>query len=244
MRRRPRTSAFVVARLALPACVAAGPALPARNGRGKPRPYMLGISGVLPAVVAFVLLSLAGCGKIPQNHYYTLESSLPAPPAASTTLPVEIAVARFRAAQALSQDRLVFRPAPQHLDFYEYHRWVDTPPDLVTQNLITHFKRSGMFRSVTGIQGATQADYLLRGYVEHLEEVDSDGSVTARVALAAELVDTKTRAVVWTGRGSQDVAVNDRSIEGVVHALNEALRQSMDQLLRGLATYFQQRPAR
>ena len=198
---------------------------------------------LLAAAATFLLLSLVGCGKVPPSHYYTLESSLPVPPPAATT-GVEIAVTRFRASQALSQDRLMYRPSPHRVDFYEYHRWVDTPPDLVTQNLISHLRRSGMFRAVTGTRGASRADYLLRGRVEHLEEVDSAGSVTARVGLRVELVEVKTRARVWTGQGAHEAQVTERSVEGVVRAMNESLRESLDQIVRGLATHFAQHPSR
>ena len=199
--------------------------------------------GTLAAAAALLLLSLAGCGKVPRSYYYTLESSLPVPPAA-VTAGVEIAVTRFRASQALSQDRLMYRPSPHRVDFYEYHRWVDTPPDLVTQNLIAHLRRSGMFRSVTGTRGASRADYLLRGRVEHLEEVDSAGGVSARVGLSVELVEVKTRSRVWAGEGSHEAPVNERSVEGVVRAMNESLRESLDQIVAGLATYFQQHASR
>ena len=200
--------------------------------------------GTLAITAALLLLSLGGCGKVPPSHYYTLESSLPAPPAPAVTTGVEIAVTRFRANQGLSQDRLMYRPGPYRVDFYEYHRWVDTPPDLVTQNLVSHLRRSGMFRSVTGTRGASRADYLLRGRVEHLEEVDSAGSVSARVGLSVELVEVKTRTRVWAGEGSHEAPVGERSVEGVVRALNECLRESLDQIVAGLATHFQQHASR
>ncbi len=197
-------------------------------------------------LVPLLLLSLAACGgKIPPTHHYSLDASLSAPALsqATTTYPVSIAVARFQASRALSQDRLVFREPPNKLDFYEYHRWVDAPPDMVTRNLIKQLLSSGLFRSVTSNQGGAPADYILRGTLENLEEVDSGESVTGRVALAAELLDAKTRAVVWTGRGSHEASVGQRSVEGIVAALNDGVRQSIDQIARGLAAYFQQRPA-
>ena len=199
--------------------------------------------GTLAITAALLLLSLGGCGKVPPSHYYTLESSLPVPPPA-VTAPVEIAVTRFRASQALSQDRLMYRPSPHRVDFYEYHRWVDAPPDLITQNLIAHLRRSGMFRSVTGTRGASRADYLLRGRIEHLEEVDAANGVSARVSLSVELVEVKTRTRVWAGEGSHEAPVGERSVEGVVRALNESLRESLDQIVAGLATHFQQHASR
>ena len=83
----------------------------------------------------------------------------------------------------------------------------------------------------------------MRGRIEHLEEVDSADGVSARVALSVELVEIKTRNRVWTGEGSHETRVNERSVEGVVRALNESLRESLDQIVRGLATHFQQHPS-
>ena len=195
------------------------------------------------AIAVLLLFSLAGCGgKVPPSHYYTLEL-LPAPPAAATAYPVVIAVPRFQAPRPLTQDRLVFRPSPNKVDFYEYHRWVEAPPDMVTRHLLKRLKAAGIFRAVTGSAGSPQVDYILRGNIENLEEVDSTDTVVGRVVLTAELVDAKTRAVVWSGRGSHEALVEPRSIEGIVRVLNEGVHQSSDQLLRGLTAWFQQRPA-
>ena len=197
------------------------------------------------ALVSFglLLLGLAGCsGKVPKTYHYSLESSLPAPPAVST-YPVVLAVSRFQAPRALSQDRLVFRPEPNKVDFYEYHRWVEAPPDMVTRNIIKQLQNAGMFRSVTQSQGGPQVEYILRGNIESLEEVDSADNVVGRVVLNAELVDAKTRAIVWTGRGAHEAAVEQRSVDSIVRVLNEGVRQSIEHLLRGLAAYFQSRPA-
>lgn len=198
---------------------------------------------VLFAAVFALLLAMAGCGKIPKVYYYSLEASLPPLPAGSSApLPVDIAVARFRAGRPLMQDRLVFRPAPNQVDFYEYHRWVEPPPDMVARNMIAALRRANLFRSVSSAQEAPRADYLLRGTIESLEEVDSGESVSARVVLAAELVDTKTRASLWTGRGSQEASIGERSVEGLVGGLNQGLNQSIEQLVRGLTTHLQQHP--
>lgn len=188
---------------------------------------------------ALLLLALASCGgKVPPTRHYTLEIPLSNPARAANSFPVTVAVVRFQAPRPLQQDRVVFRPAPNQVDFYDYHRWADSPPDLVTNNLVRHLKESGMFRSVVTTAGAP-ADYFLRGTVESLEEVDSGESVSARVALSAELIDARTRQIVWSGRGSHEAPVQERSVEGIVRVLNEGLRHSIEQLSGGLASFFQ-----
>ncbi len=191
----------------------------------------------------FCALALAGCGgKIPPTHHYTLEPAMAAPPAAATSYPLNLTVMRFTAARALEQDRLVFRPAPHKVEFYEYHRWADAPPDMVTKHVVSQLRSSGLFRSVSTTLAGGNADYILRGNIDSLEEVDASDAVSARVALSVELVDARTRQVVWTGRGSHETSVGERSVDGIVRALNDSLKQSIEQLTRGLATWLQQRP--
>src|ERR1035438_833140 len=144
-------------------------------------------------LVAAFVAALAGCGKVPVTHFYSLE-----PPAESPSgkmLPYDVAVFRFRTAYRLSQDRLVFMPAPYQVDYYNYHRWAGYPADLVTGALITTLKHAGLFRSVSEIRTGITPDYLLKGEIENLEEVDTPGVATARVAISLEALDAKTRAV-------------------------------------------------
>ncbi len=193
----------------------------------------------LPVVLLALALLPACGGKLPQTRYYTIETGLPALPQQSGALPFDVAVARFRASQILAQDRIVYRPAPHQVDYYQYHRWADAPPDLLTHALLQQLRRAGLFRSVSTMQSAPKADYVLRGRIDHLEEVNNSDSVTVRVYLALEALDTKTHAVVWTGKGSYENQVTDRSVEGVVQQLNEGVRQSLDELTRGLTAFFQ-----
>lgn len=198
------------------------------------RAAILACAGVLAGA-----LLLGGCtARVPRNHYYTLRADLPTPPPPASSLPVGLAVARFTAAsRALAQERLVYRTAPHRVDFYEYHRWTDSPPDLVTRILIDRLAASGLFRSVTPVQTGSASDFILGGRVESLEEIDSGQDVSARVAITAELTDAKTRAIVWTGRGAKEAPVRDRSVDGVVQALNEALADSLEEITRALLPY-------
>lgn len=181
---------------------------------------------------------LVGCGKIPNTRYYAIDTRLAAAPA-TRTLPLDVAVARFRVAQTLASDRLVYRQGQHEVNYYNYDRWSAPPADMLTDTLIRGLKDAGMFRSVSTLQGGPKVDYLLRGYIEMLEEVDAPDGVTARVALRVDLVDMKTNAVVWSGRGAADRPVSERSVTGVVRELNEGIQSSLQEILRGLGGHFQ-----
>ena len=181
---------------------------------------------------------LTGCGKIPTTRYYVIDTHLPVAPA-TRTLPLDVAVARFRVSQMLAQDRVVYRKGQNEVNYYNYDRWSVTPADMLTDALVRNLKDSGMFRTVATLQGGPKVDYLLRGYIEQLEEVDAADGVTAKVALRLDAVDMKTNAVVWSGRGAAERPVSDRSVTGVVRELNEGIQSSMQEVLRGLGGHFQ-----
>ncbi len=191
--------------------------------------------------LAFVLslCLLAGCGKIPTTQYYSIGNGLPpAPAAGARPLTFDVAVARFKAPQSLAQDRLLYRPAPNQVDYYAYHRWSGYPADQVTAAFIVRLRNAGLFRTVTSMDGAPKADYILRGGVENLEEVNSGTDVSANVVLSMEVVDTKTHTVVWSGMRKVERPVAERSVPGVVRELNEGVRQCLDELIQGTAGYF------
>ena len=192
---------------------------------------------------AFCLLPFAffvcGCGKVPATHFYTLDA--PQVAAAGKPFPYNVAVARFHAAQRLAQDRLVYMAAPYHVDYYNYHRWTGMPADLVTSVLITSLKRAAVFRSVSEVRSGGQPDFVLRGEIQNLEEVDSETSVTARVSLTLDATDVKTRAIVWSGAASAESPVSKGDVDAVARALNEGVNQCIQKLVANLSSSFPER---
>lgn len=186
-------------------------------------------------LAAFVAVA-AGCGKVPQTHFYTLEP--PAMTSTGKTLPYDVVVARFRAAYRLSQDRLVFMPEPYHVDYYNYHRWAGFPADLVTSAMISSVKHAALFRSVSEPKSGAKPDYILRGEIENLEEQDNGTTVTARVSLTLDVQDVQTRAVVWTGAAEYQKQVTGTSVNDVARELNAGVRQCIEKLTRDMAAGF------
>jgi len=197
---------------------------------------------IFAAALAWAAMLLAsGCGKVPQTHFYTLEP--PAMTATGKTLPYDVEVARFRAAFRLAQDRLVYMPAPYHVDYYEFHRWAGYPADMVTAALIHSLKHAGVFRSVSEVHSGAKPDYILRGEIENLEELDTAGTVTARVALTLDAYDAQTHAIVWSGAADSSKQVAAGSVDDVARELNAGVRQSLEKLTHDLASGFPEKKA-
>ena len=195
--------------------------------------------------VALLALAAAGCGggAIPKMHYYVLD--LPPSPRATQQppdAPYTLAVLPLRAPDQLEQDRIVYRASGVEVDFYDYHRWARRPPELVTSVLIDRLRARNVFANIFLFDGRTKTDYLLRGSLEHLEEVDSPGSVSVRADLSAELIDVKANRPVWTKGCSQTGPVSSGEVKAVVEAMTRAMNACVDDLTGSLETFAKSLP--
>ncbi len=179
--------------------------------------------------VSAATVALLGCGgTVPPTQLYVLD--LPAPPPAVDRLEHTAILMPFRASDVIGQDRIVYRESPEQVGFYEYHRWAEDPEDSIAESLTRELLSRGTFASVATFDGRTKADYILRGRLERLEEVDYGGPVRATVEIALELVDAGTARVVWSGTASKTEEVPQSEVRSVVSKMREAAEQSIKQL--------------
>ena len=92
-------------------------------------------------------------------------------------------------------------------------------------------RSAGIFSFVEAYDGQENADYLLSGRLERLDELDYKNGVQVEVTLAAQLVNRRTGAVVWTGDSTTTTNVSQREVSSVVHAMDQATQKSVEQLV-------------
>src|SRR5580698_7528740 len=145
-------------------------------------------------LVSVVVGLLAGCGSVmgPAVRYYKLDIP-PAPTPAGPSVSAPLRIEPFRTTSLLRQDRIVYLPSPVEVGFYEYHRWAERPNDTVTKALADQLMGRGLFQSVEISDGSERAEYVLRGSIDRLQEVDYHGAVRAQVSISAELEDPARR---------------------------------------------------
>lgn len=181
----------------------------------------------------------AGCALVvacgaPRTNYYRLHYPI-ADSAPATATQGTLAVERFRASQLLRQDRIVYSTSGGQLNYYQYHRWADDPATMITNLVVKGIASRGLFRDVYFGRYETQPDYTLRGRLLSLEELDRGGGVSARVVLEAELVKTKTGAVIWSGHAEHERPVAKKEVSNVVEEMSEAAREAISELADGMA---------
>ncbi len=198
---------------------------------------MFSVSNLRLSVGGAALLVLWGCGggKIPLTRYYTLDLAAPAP--APQRLEFSGVVMPFRTAGIVDRNRIVYRESREEVGFYEYHKWAENPRAKIAEALIKQLLARGSFAGLTLFDGRAKGDYILRGSIDRLEEVDYDPPVSAAVAISLELIDGKSAEVVWSAAATKTGPVASADVRSVVRGLSQAADQGIDELAGKLDSY-------
>jgi len=175
---------------------------------------------------------LTGCGgKLRYPSYYTLNLPAPPDPPAPESVRTSIAVREFQCAGYLRQGPIVYRPTPEQIGFYEYHRWAADPRTLVTSAVIDHLRASGQYSTVSVYNGRADIDYVFSGKLEKMEELDYESGVKVEVAMSAQITRVDTGVTVWSNSVSEVGTVSKRNVPGVVSQMNRTAEAAIDKLL-------------
>jgi len=190
--------------------------------------------------VSIVVGLLSGCGSVrePATKYYKLDIP-PAPTPAGPSAQVPLRIEPFRVTSLLRQDRIVYRPSPVEVGFYEYHRWAEPPNDTVTKALADQLISRHVFQSVEISDGEEKPDYVLKGSIDRLQEVDYKGAVKVQVSISAELEDPVRREKIWSSTASSECLVAKSDVQAVVAAMGQASQQSIARLVTDVAKFVQ-----
>ena len=181
-------------------------------------------------------LVLAGCGSVRYPTTYVLNFPPPVPqaPPSSGALGGPLAIRDFQCPEYLCEGRIVYRSSPEEVGFYEYHRWAVNPREAITQYVVHGMRSQSLFTSVAAHERGTDAAYVLSGSIERLEEVDEGRDVRVVCTISAQLLNTRTRSVVWSHTASESVQVEKRDIRGVVSSFSSAARTAVDHLVKSI----------
>jgi ABC-type uncharacterized transport system auxiliary subunit len=184
------------------------------------------------ACVSLAVLLLSGCGKVRYPKYYTLALAPTLAPAdnGGRTLG-SLAVRTFETPAYLRQGRIVYRESSSEVGFYEYHRWVTDPGATVTTAIVGTLRSSGLFSQVNSEASHIKPDFLLRGQLERLDEIDYGGGVRVEVKLSAQLVNLRTASSVWGGNEAETARVEKTTVNSVVIEMSGAVQKCIDRLL-------------
>jgi len=193
------------------------------------------------ALMILIAASAAGCGGSRPVKYYVLDAG-PAPAvSAAPQIPVNLLVSRVSAAHLYRDDRLVYGSNDVQLGTYEYERWAEPPSGMMEDLVIKTLRATGSYRSVSRIASNLRGDYIVRGQLFALDEVQSPG-LSARFSFQMELYDPKSGTTVWSSSYTHDEPVNGKKVSDVVEAMDRNVRAGVTQLIGELGQYFASHP--
>jgi ABC-type uncharacterized transport system auxiliary subunit len=196
----------------------------------------------LASLAVFFVCLAAGCTTARAPRYYRLNLAPVAAQSSASPVPVSILVGRLSAPRILRDDRVVYGMSDVELGVDEYHRWTEAPTEMIEQLLVERLRRSGQYKSVQRISSTARGDYLLRGHLGSLNEIDDPAGIKARFDIQLELFDQKSGSVVWTDSYSHDDPVEKKTVTAVVESLQKNVNAGMEQLTAGLTQYFASHP--
>src|SRR5580704_179249 len=183
-------------------------------------------------IAASTLAVLTGCaGKVGRTNYYTLNLPAPPDPPAAENVHTSAAVREFRAPAYLKQGAIVYKPSPERIGFYAYHRWAIDPCQFVTDSITARLGATGAFSRVKHYDGQPNADYVVSGRLEKLEEIDYEGGVKVEVAVSAQMTKIETGKTVWSKAVSEIGVVNQHDVPTVVSEMSRTMERAIEKLL-------------
>jgi ABC-type uncharacterized transport system auxiliary subunit len=186
----------------------------------------------LTVVALSTLVVLSGCaGKVGRTNYYTLNLPAPPDPPATGTAHTTVAIREFTAPAYLRRGAIVYKTSPELVGFYAYHRWAVDPCEFVTDSIIDRLGATGTFSHVRHYDGRPDADYVLSGRLEKLEEIDYNGGVKVEVAISAQMTKLDTGTTVWSKAVSEIGEVNQHDVPSVVSEMSHTMERAMEKLL-------------
>jgi cholesterol transport system auxiliary component len=187
------------------------------------------------ALIALLGAMFAACVGGRPIHYYAIN-----PPAAATATSKPdgpaLLIGRITTPEALQDSRIRYRSGSNEVGAYEYQRWTERPAAMVQDLLLRTLQASGKYRQVQEASTAAAGDYLVRGKLYELEEIDNPG-IRTRVSLRLELLDRKTGMVVWNHHYDRDERVEGKTIQEVVLSLERNLQQVVADAAAGIGAF-------
>jgi ABC-type uncharacterized transport system auxiliary subunit len=144
------------------------------------------------AAMIFSLICLAGCAASRPMKYYVLDPGPVPSPQGAPTYPVTLLVGRVTASHLFRDDRLVYGSGPVQLGVYSYDRWAEPPADMLQDLLVSNLRSTGQYRAVSPLGSNVRGDYIVRGHLWDISEVDKPDLIPIRALPCGLIVTSMT----------------------------------------------------
>jgi len=182
-----------------------------------------------------ILAVLSGCASVPPTHYYTFQPiSVIGRETPSSRYPASIGIEAYEAETPYQQDRIVFRKSPYEVNFYEYHRWLRPPTELVTDQVQKLLKVSGLFQQIQTYTYDSMPDYLLRGRILLFDQWYNGTGSSVQIGIHYQFVEVAQERLLWSDVIETTATVPTLDIVETVKGFESAVQENISQALASI----------
>ena len=178
---------------------------------------------------------LNGCASVPLTHYYTFQPTLIESSQASeqAKYPFGLNVEEYSGDVPYQQDRIIFRTSAYEISFYEYHRWLRPPTELVTGQILKQLNASSPFHTVQESNFDASTRYVMEGRVLMFDQWYTEQKrSTVRVIVRHRLLDPEQEQdLLWEETIETTAETPSMEILEVIKAFETALQENIRQAL-------------
>jgi ABC-type uncharacterized transport system auxiliary subunit len=186
--------------------------------------------------VLYTIGFCCGCANIPLTHYYTFQPEVEKKGGTKAPkYPYVMAVDTFEADVPYQQDKIVFRTSPYEVNFYEYHKWLRPPEELVTNQIVKLVSAAGMFQNVHARAFEAYSDYIIRGKIKMFDQwYKEDKTSFVQVHLEYYLIASEEEQIIWTDTVKTTADISNLNIVETVKGFETALQENILQALTSI----------
>jgi ABC-type uncharacterized transport system auxiliary subunit len=187
-----------------------------------------------------LFLLVAGCSSTapaPEDRFYRLERVQPSETLARPLLTGGLAVDDVQADPLRSGRAIVYadHTRPLQLQRYHYEFWVDQPPRMVQNALVSWLRGSGLADSVAGGDDLSAAWRISAQLLKFEEIRDQGGAAHVEIAMQFSLSSTTSPRPLWTKYYIRQRPVSGSHMYATAQAMQSALAELFAALQSDLA---------
>ena len=184
----------------------------------------------------FVLVSACALGPVetsaPRTYFLNPEISWKNPrPSGERIGAALLLITQPRAQAGFDTALMAYLLRPYEVNYYAYNQWADTPARLLHRLMVESLDKSGLWRAVLQTPSAIQVQYRLDCDNLILEQQFFSRPSRVRLALRAQLIETKTQTILATRYFEFFEAAETDDAYGGVQAANHAAAKLINQLI-------------
>ena len=182
----------------------------------------------LGLTLAGLLAGCSGLGTGSAHRYFVLQTASSRLAPSPLQRDAILLVAPTTASSFYDTQEIIYSRGAGERAYYQLSSWTEPPNRGVAASLAARIARTGAFRGAVETGSGVRGGLMLR---THLVELYHDAAAppgTARVALAAELIDPASRTLLAQRSFSAAVPVASYDAPGAVQGLGQALGALLD----------------